>query len=58
MEKKFKAIKLQVLDNNDKVLGNVQINLDVIKHLKEIHDIDALNVTANALIEEIEKISQ
>jgi len=57
MEKKFKKIKLQVLDDEDKVIGTVYVSLDVIKHLKKMHNIDALDLAANALIDEIEAIN-
>jgi hypothetical protein len=56
MEKKFKKIKLQVLDDEDKVIGTVLISLDAIKHLKKMHNVDALDLAANALIDEIEAI--
>jgi hypothetical protein len=56
MERKFKKIKLQVLDDEDKIIGTVSISLETIKHLKKTYNIDALNLMANALIDEIEKI--
>lgn len=56
MKKNFKEIKLQVLNDEDKVIGTVSINFNVIKHLKETHNIDALNLAANALVDEIEAI--
>ena len=56
MKKNFKEIKLQVLNDEDKVIGRVSINFDVIKHLKETYNVDALNLAANALVDEIEAI--
>jgi hypothetical protein len=54
---KFKKIKLQVLDDEDKVIGTVNISLEAIKNLKETHNVDALNLAINTLVDEIEAIN-
>ena len=56
MNKKFKTIKLQILNDEDKVVGTIGFNFELIKHLKEMHDIDALNLTLTLLMDEIERI--
>jgi hypothetical protein len=56
MGKKFEQIRVQVLNDEKKVIGTVEVSFEGIKYLKETYDIDAVKLVTEQLFHEIEKI--
>ncbi len=48
-------VKIEIVDNDSKVIGSIMINCETIKSLSEIHNISALDEAYHMLLKEIDK---
>ena len=53
MSRKFKPMKLQILDDEDKIVGTINLSLSVIKDLNLLIRTNNYNAESVALIDEI-----
>ena len=53
---KLEKIKISVITDENKVIGTVEVTIDAIKRIKELHGVDVVNDVALALLNEIERI--